>query len=104
MVMTYRLTPINLNHESWKRSKVKKQTVRVLAHDCTDARSKAATATETLEGIEFQPPKERYAPIVPPKSPWELPDVTSCEPDDSAAPMPANHIVTEDGSQLPIHR
>ena len=104
MVMTYRLTPINLNHESWNRSKVKKQTVRVLAYDCTDARTKAATATETLEGSEFQPPKERYALIVPQKSPWELPDVTSCEPADSAAPMPANHIVTEDGSQLPIHR
>jgi hypothetical protein len=104
MVMTYRLTPINLNHESWTRSKVQKQTVRVLAHNCTDARSKVATATETLEGNEFPPRKERFAPIIPQKSPWELPDVTSCEPADSAAPMPANHIVTEDGSQLPIHR
>jgi hypothetical protein len=75
MVMTYRLTPINLDHESWRRSTVKNQTVRVLAHDCTDARTKAATATETLEEIEFQPRKERYAPIVPQKSPWELPDV-----------------------------
>jgi hypothetical protein len=44
MVMTYRLTPINLDHESWKRSKVK-QTVRVLARDCADARWLAAGVT-----------------------------------------------------------
>ena len=103
MVMTYRLTPVDLNHESWNRSTVKKQTVRVLAYDCTDARSKTATATETLEGGEFQS-KGRYAPIVPQQSPWELPDVTSCELDASPALKPAiNHIVTEDGIQLPIH-
>jgi hypothetical protein len=103
VVMTYRLAPINLDHESWKRSKVK-QTIRVLAHDCTDARIKAAKATETLQGIEFQPPKGRFAPLVREKSPWELPDVTSCEPDGGSGPMPANDIVTEDGSQFPIHR
>jgi hypothetical protein len=77
--------------------------MRVLAYDCTEARSKAATATEKLEGSEFQS-KGRYAKIVPQQSPWELPDVTSCELDASAAPKPAiNHIVTEDGTQLPIH-
>jgi len=102
MVMTYRLAPINLDHESWKRSKVK-QTVRVLAHDCTDARIKAAKAT--VQGIEFQPLKgRRFAAPVPEKSPWELPDVTSCEPDGGSGPMPANDIVTEDGGQFPIHR
>jgi hypothetical protein len=100
----YRLTPINLEHESWKRSKVKKQAVRVLAHDCADARSKVAKATEILEEIEFQSPRGRFAPLVYEKLPWELSDVTSCEPDDSGAPMPANDIVTEDGSQFPIHR
>jgi hypothetical protein len=104
MVMIYRLTPINPEHESWKRSKVKKQAVRVLAHDCADARSKVAKATETLEEIEFQSPRGRFAPLVYEKLPWELSDVTSCEPDDSGAPMPANDIVTEDGRQFPIHR
>jgi hypothetical protein len=100
MVMIYRLTPINPEHESWKRSKVKKQAVRVLAHDCADARSKVAKATETLEEIEFQSPRGRFAPLVYEKLPWELSDVTSCEPDDSGAPMPANDIVTEDGRQF----
>lgn len=103
MVMTHRLTPINLNHDSWQRSMVKKQTVRVLAQDCTDARTKAAKATKKLHG-EFQSLKGDYSKLDCPISPWELPDVTSCEPDDSPAPMPANHIVLEDGSQLPIYR
>lgn len=98
----YCLTPINLDDESWKRSKVKKQTIRVLAHDCTDARIKAAKATKTLKG-EFQTSKP-FILMVPEKSPWELPDVTLCETDDDSGPIPANDIVTEDGSQFPIHR
>lgn len=101
MVMTYRLTPINLNHDSWQRSK-EKQAAKVLAYDCADARCKVARATEIL-GADLHSPKERYAKLTYEKTPWELPDVTSCEPDNSGAPMPANHIVMEDGRRLPIY-
>ena len=100
---SYRLTPINLGHESWNRSTVKKGTIRVLAHDCTRARNKAAKATEILHA-EFQTDDGHYTELNHSKSPWQLADVTLCEPDDSAAPMPPNHIVLEDGSQLPIYR
>ena len=93
MVMTYRLTPINLDHQSWKRSKVK-QTVRVLAQDCADARSQAMLAT--LE-LEYQPDPN------PGKfSPWKLPDVTSCEPDTSTSPPPPGQVVSEDGTHWPL--
>src|SRR5271165_5583302 len=77
----YRLTPKAPHHESWKRSTVTKQFVKVRAYNCTEARTKAAKATEQT-AMEFTPlPAHRYAPIVLPQSPWELPDVTSCEVD-----------------------
>ncbi|SRR5260370_41136298 len=94
MVMTYRLTPINLDHESWKRSKVTKQTVTVLAHDCADARWRTMQAT--LE-LEYRP-----SPNLPQTSPWKLADVTSCEPDASAAPPPPDQVVSEDGTHWPV--
>ena len=97
-MMTYRLTPINLNHESWKRSKVK-QIVRVLAQDCTDARWKVMQAT--LE-LEYRPPLGPYAPIVLQTSPWKLADVTSCEPDGSSPPPPTDQVVSEDGTHWPV--
>ena len=93
MVMTYRLTPINLDHQSWKRSKVK-QTVRVLAQDCADARSQAMLAT--LE-LEYQPDPNPGKP-----SPWKLPDVTSCEPDTSTPLPPPGQVVSEDGTHWPL--
>jgi hypothetical protein len=93
-MMTYRLTPINRNHESWKRSKVKKQIVRVVAHDCTDARWKTMQAA--LE-LEYRPPLGPHAPIVLQTSPWQLTDVTSCEPD-ASAPPPSDQVVSEDGT------
>ena len=92
-MMTYRLTPIDLDHESWKRSKVK-QTVRVLAQNCTDARSKAMQATMLFE--------YRPAPNLPHISPWKLIDVTSCEPDASAVPPPPDQVVSEDGTHWPV--
>jgi hypothetical protein len=73
-----------------------------IAYDCSDARIKAAKAT-FQEQIQFKSP-ERYAPIVPPTSPWKLADVTACEVDDTDESMPADDIVTEDGRRLPIHR
>jgi hypothetical protein len=102
MVAAYRLMPINSDHESWKRSKIKPQAVTFFAYDCVDARLKvAAMTTENVEGAECLSPKERHAQIASPKSPWELPDVTSCELHDSATLMHANRIVLENGSQWP---
>jgi hypothetical protein len=93
MPQTYRLTPIKLDHESWRQSKVK-QTVRVLALDCTDARWKAMQATLQLE--------YRPDPNLAQKSPWKLIDVTSCEPDGSAPPPPPDQVVSEDGTHWPV--
>ena len=94
MPQTYRLTPINLDHESWKRSKVLNQSVRVLAQDCADARWKAMQATLQLE--------YRAAPNLPQTSPWKLADVTSCELDTSALPPPPEQVVSEDGTHWPL--
>ena len=99
-MMAYRLTPIKLDHESWKRSKIVKKTVWVLAHDRTDARCKAKDAT--LE-LEFRPPLGPYAPIVLQTSPWQLTDVTSCEADASAPLPPPDQVVSEDGTHWPVH-
>jgi hypothetical protein len=73
--------------------------VRLWAHDCTNARIKAARVTDNLyldsqasrfgEKIEFQ------------KSPWELPEVTSCE-EDPGEPVPPNDFLTQDGMTMPI--
>lgn len=96
----YRLSPKNPDHGSWERSVVRNQYVKVHAYNCTEARTKAAKAT-FQNGIEYTS-QQRYGPIVPPTSPWELSDVTSCEMDGTGDLMPANHIVTEDGECLPI--
>src|SRR5271166_4133367 len=90
------LKPIDAGHGSWDRSSVKSQIawVRLLANDRTDARTKCAKATLVHIG---QTPGPRYTTITFPKSPWELPDVTSCEPDRSGCSLPADHILTADG-------
>jgi hypothetical protein len=91
----FRLIPIDLDHRSWKRSKVTKQSVRVLARDCADARAKAMLAT-------YQP---EYVPIdfnFPQASPWQLPDVTSCEPGASMPPLPDEVVVADDGTHWPL--
>jgi hypothetical protein len=93
-MMTYRLTPIELNHPSWSRSKVTKQSVRILAQDCTDARWKAMQAT-------YQP-EYRPDPNPAQTSPWKLSDVTSCEPDASTPPPPPDLVVSEDGTHWPV--
>jgi hypothetical protein len=97
----YRLTPTNRSHESWRRSKVTNQYVRLWAHDCADARDKAARATENLH-LDAQAPKARYALLENQKSPWELSETTLCEEDLSDPTPPANNILTEDGTLLPI--
>jgi hypothetical protein len=100
MVMTYRLTPINLDHQSWKRSKVK-QTVRVLARDCADARWQAMQATLELE-YRLDPTPGLNSPWKRQTSPWKLTDVTSCEPDTSTPPPPPDQVVSEDGTHWPV--
>ena len=74
--------------------------MRLLAHNCTDARIKAARATDNLYVDEDRQPA-RFAKIEFPKSSWELPEVTSCE-EDPGGPMPANDIVTQNGATMPI--
>lgn len=99
MVMIYRLTPIDPKHESWRRSSVTGQYVRLWAHDCTDARSKAARATDNLY-VDYQAPRSGKI-LECQKSPWELPEVTSCE-EDPGEPAPANDILTQNGATMPI--
>ena len=101
MVMIYRLTPIDPKHESWRRSSVTGQYVRLWAHDCTDARIKAAGATDNhyVESVDRQ--TRRYAKIEYQKSPWELSEVTSCE-EDPGEPAPVNDIQTHNGATMPI--
>src|SRR5258708_10360073 len=101
MVSIYRLTPINRNHESWRQSKVTNQYVRVWAHDCADARTKAARATENLYR-DVRTPKAPYAPIEFQRSPSELSEGTSCAEDPTDPAPPPNDIISEDGTRLPI--
>jgi hypothetical protein len=100
MPQTYRLTPIDDKHESWRRSKVIDQYVRVWAHSCTDARIKAARATEKLH-LDSQTIIESTT-IERQTSPWGLSEVTSCEEDPTGSTPPPNDIVAEDGTRLPI--
>ena len=100
MVMIYRLTPIDPKHESWRRSSVTGQYVRLWAHCCTDARMKAARATDN-HFVDLDRQLPRFAKIEYQKSPWELPEVTSCEEDPGEA-APANDILTPTGARLPI--
>jgi hypothetical protein len=100
MVIIYRLTPIDTKHETWQRSSVTGEYVRLWARDCTDARTKAARATDNHyydvvarrfgEKLEYQ------------KTPWELSKVTSCEEDPSEPAPPANDILTQRGAKIPI--
>jgi hypothetical protein len=101
MATTYRLRPINLEHESWMRSKVRGQFVRVLANDRDQARRRTAAAAATAEVFVPEPPIEGYYRWVRQVSPWEIDDVTSCEEDPSGPPMPTEHIVCEDGNEFP---
>jgi hypothetical protein len=102
MVMIYRLTPIDPKHESWRRSKVTGQYVRVCAHSCTDARIKAATATDNPYA-DVRPPSSEPLHCRREKSPWELSTVTSCEEDPSEpGPPTPNDIQTQDGARIPI--
>jgi hypothetical protein len=101
MVMIYRLTPIDPKHESWRLSSVTGQYVRLWAHDCTDARIKAARATDTHYVESVDPQTRRCAEIEHQKSPWELPEVTSCE-EDPGEPAPPNDILTQNGATMPI--
>jgi|SRR5580692_719981 hypothetical protein len=98
MVMIYRLTPIDPRHESWRRSKVIDQYIRLWAHNCSEARIKAAKATEKLF-LDAHTPRPLW--LEPQKSPWELTEVTSCE-EDPGEPAPVNDVVTQDGTILPI--
>jgi hypothetical protein len=100
VVMIYRLTPIDPGHESWCRSKVASQYVRLWAHDCTDARSRAAKATDNL--YQEAQPLRRDRQIESPKSPWELPEVTSCAEDPGEPAPPPDDVLTQDGAKLPI--
>jgi len=99
MAMIYRLTPIDPKHESWRRSSVTGEYVRLWALDCTDARIKAARATDNGFAEFRQSP--RFAKIEYQKSPWELPEVTSCE-EDPGEHAPANDILTQTGARIPI--
>jgi hypothetical protein len=99
-MVTYRLTPINSDHKSWERSTISPKTVWVLAHDCKDARRKVRNATLKLE---YRPDLGPHAPAAQLQtSPWQLAEITSCEPDASALPPPPDQVVTEDGAHWPV--
>jgi hypothetical protein len=95
-MMNFCLKPIKPNHESWEVSTIRGQAVRVLALNANLARDKVANATRIPVAVA----RPKYAKIELPKSPWELPDVTSCEPD-ASRPPPADHVLTDDGTLLP---
>ena len=99
-MMTYRLTPINLDHKSWRRSTIRKKIVWILAHDCEDARRRVRGATLQLE---FGPDLGPHAPATQLQtSPWQLPEVTSCEADVAAPPPPPDQVISEDGTHWPV--
>jgi hypothetical protein len=98
-MMIYRLAPTDLNHDAWERSKVTKQGVRVLARDCADARFRAFSATAVFE---FKPVMNPYAKSALQTSPWQLPDVTSCETDASGQLPPPDVVVSDDGNHWPL--
>lgn len=104
MPIWYRLTPINLNHGSWQRSKVRDQFVIVYANDCNHARARTAVATDDgPPGLVPEDPTGRYSRLVPQKSPWELDEVASCQPD-PAPPnhVDADHVICEDGTKVSV--
>jgi hypothetical protein len=98
----FRLTPINRDHESWDRSRVKSnvQWIKIIAYDCGDARYKATRITDVME-IPMEPITQKYDPLIPIPSPWALDYVTSCEVDDSEGENPGDGVLTSDGERFP---
>lgn len=87
----YRLEPINLDDPSWQKSSVK-QIVWVNAESENDARGKVTGATDMGVAVRGPFPKLR--------SPWDLPNITRCVPDDSRR-VPFDKIITSDGEEIP---
>lgn len=95
MVDRYLLTPTDLRHESWQYS-VTANPIRLFASGEADARRLAGDSLRT--GPEEIPVGEgRYRKMMPPVTPWERPEVTSCQIDNSRSTHSPNFIVGEDG-------
>lgn len=104
MVDVFCLKPIKTDHESWPGSRVGSgiKWAKVWAGDSNEARYKMRRATDVRESkLPKKAVKRKYDKIRYEQSPWELPDVTSCELDLSE-PKPGHHILLSDGRQLPL--
>jgi hypothetical protein len=95
MVDCFRLTPRDLSHTSWKYS-ITTKTVFILAYDEKEARRRVAN---TLYNGVIPPNPPKYQKIMPPPSPWEIADATSCEKEGGCSY--GNHVVADDGEKWP---
>jgi hypothetical protein len=95
------LRPIKPDYEGWAGSCVASEIdwVKVWAENRDAARYKVARATD-LPHLAKKSVIEKYGKIEFWESPWECPDVTSCEPDDSE-PRPGHGVLLSDGRRLP---
>jgi hypothetical protein len=103
-MQVYCLKPIDPGHASWPASCVGSgiEWVKVLASDCDEARCKVARTTDVPESEWPTKPAKRYAKKCYYKSPWELPEVTSCELHTSGSKLRDDGVLLlSDGRRLP---
>jgi hypothetical protein len=104
MVDVFRLKPIKTDHPSWGSSCIERniEWVKLWAYSEDDARYKVARATDVPDcQLPRKPSQGKYAKILFWESPWELPELTSCDLDTSD-PKPGIDILLSDGRKLPF--
>jgi hypothetical protein len=92
----YYLKSKDVQHPSWANS-VTRSAVRVFANDEAQARSIAAKTLQTLMPGYKPPSQGKYEKIVLPPSPWEDPNVTSCE--EYSGTFDGRNVVADSGEK-----
>lgn len=94
--------PKDLNHETRQCSCVGSEIewAKLWAESQDDARWRVARATD-VSAVPKEQGKGKYHKLVDLASPWELPDVTFCEPDRSDSPL-GDGIIFSNGIHLPF--
>jgi hypothetical protein len=105
------LRPIKPDHESWPASCVRSEIewAKVWASNSEEARRRVARATDVQESelpTKAAKDNQKFAKKRYWDSPWEIPEVTSCELDMSGR-KPGDHVLLDhvllsDGRELPL--